>query len=446
MLCRYWNSLFWHQPSLLYQLFWHTIFGRPKKFSNKLIKKYRPILDIEAEANSIRKMAEAEKKQLNEDISRLEKSKDKLHTDNSNLLQKINGLRKELAFLEEEQEFQSFGFYEPKYDFGSSDQYKEHLDKIRKQQKEMVKYKQAVVCYTNWTVDNSARKGQTMINQHLKLMLRAFNGECDALIMKVKYNNIISIEKRLKQLRVSINRLGKSDNSEISSKYLKLKIDELRLVYEFERKKQEEKEEQRYIKEQIREEQRAQREFERAKIKSEKEEERYAKALEQAKKDVEKETGVKQERLQGQIKKLQERLAEAQANKERAKSRAEMTRSGYVYVISNIGSFGEDVYKIGLTRRLEPNDRIRELSGASVPFKFDIHAMIFSEDAPKLENQLHKKFANQRVNQVNDRKEFFNVSLDDIKDVVINNFPNAQFIMTALAEEYRETKLMMENR
>lgn len=189
----------------------------------------------------------------------------------------------------------------------------------------------------------------------------------------------------------------------------------------------------------MREEERAQREIERARITAEKEEARYQKALEKARRDVEKATGDKQSKLQAEIEHLNKLLTEAQTNKERVKSRAEMTRSGYVYIISNIGSFGEDMYKIGLTRRLEPMDRVRELGDASVPFPFDVHAMIFSEDAPTLESELHKKFAGRRVNMVNARKEFFKVSLGDIQGEVENHYPEATFTVTALAEEFRKT-------
>ena len=122
---------------------------------------------------------------------------------------------------------------------------------------------------------------------------------------------------------------------------------------------------------------------------------------------------------------------------------AQQTKRGHVYVISNIGSFGENVYKIGMTRRLEPEDRVKELGDASVPFSFDIHAMIFSEDAPKLEAALHNQFEQHKVNMVNPRKEFFNVTLDEIKNVVKSNHIDATFIDIPEAEEYRETKAIL---
>ena len=124
-------------------------------------------------------------------------------------------------------------------------------------------------------------------------------------------------------------------------------------------------------------------------------------------------------------------------------SRAELTRSGHVYVVSNIGSFGENVYKIGLTRRLEPEDRIRELGDASVPFPFDIHAMVFSEDAPGLEQTLHREFDDRRVNLVNTRKEFFAVSLPEIESAA-QEHGTVEFTLAADAEQYRKTLALRE--
>ena len=120
--------------------------------------------------------------------------------------------------------------------------------------------------------------------------------------------------------------------------------------------------------------------------------------------------------------------------------RAANQKAGYVYIISNIGAFGENVYKIGMTRRLEPMERIDELGDASVPFNFDVHAMIFTDDAPGLEAALHNAFSNRKLNFVNQRREFFNVSLDEIKNVVKNNYDKTvEFVDIAPAEQYRES-------
>jgi len=283
-----------------------------------------------------------------------------------------------------------------------------------------------------------------MTDRQIKLMARAFNGECDSIIPKVRYNNYYNIEKRIQTAYKALNKLGEPNHCTIVSDYLMLKLDELRLVHEYEEKSQIEKEEQRRIREQIRDEERALREIEKARQEAEKEEERYQKALDKARQEVEQATGARQDRLQSEIEHLNKLLAEAQVNKERALSRAQMTKSGYVYIISNIGSFGENVYKIGMTRRLEPTERVRELGDASVPFRFDIHAMIYSENAPELENEIHRVLIKRSVNRINTRKEFFNVRLDEIEDIVRKQDVNAEFIRIPDAKEFRETQKIIE--
>ena len=155
--------------------------------------------------------------------------------------------------------------------------------------------------------------------------------------------------------------------------------------------------------------------------------------------------GVELENLQTKIANLEIELKKAQEMKERAISMAQITKAGYIYVISNIGSFGENIYKIGMTRRIEPTDRIRELSGASVPFPYDIHAMIYSENAPELEYALHKSFTDKRLNLINYRKEFFNVSLDDIEKYVNDKSINIEFTKLAEARDFRQTKYLRDS-
>ena len=150
-------------------------------------------------------------------------------------------------------------------------------------------------------------------------------------------------------------------------------------------------------------------------------------------------------KLNDEVNTLSEKLAEAHAKSERAKSMAQQTKAGHVYIISNIGSFGENIYKIGMTRRLDPYDRIDELSSASVPFFFDAHAVIYCDDAPALESELHKKFADKRVNLVNSRKEFFRVTLEEIKQEVKTKFPKAEFSTYPEAEEFRKTMALQNN-
>ena len=307
---------------------------------------------------------------------------------------------------------------EKKNDIKEETEYKDSLNEIRAKQKQLIKDKIAAVCNTEWTVGGSKREGQKMVNNFLRLVLRAFNGECDSAVSKAKYNNVQTMENRIQKTYDALNKLSETTHCEITPEYLSLKLDELYLTHEYQEKKQEEQEEQRRIREQMREEERTAKELEKARKQAEKEERQYQEALAKARKEAESATGKLQEKLQAQIQELQQRVAEAESNKERAISQAQLTKYGHVYVISNIGSFGEDVYKIGVTRRLTPEDRVKELGDASVPFPFDIHAMISCENAPELERRLHKIFDNKRVNSVNVRKEFFRVTLKEVAEAV----------------------------
>lgn len=350
-------------------------------------------------------------------------------------------LENDISLYRNDLEFVELGIYEPIFDLETSEKYKEKITEIVSRQKQLIKGGDACVCNTEWTVGNSRKQGEIMTRRYINLTLRAFNGECDSLISKVRWNNVKRFEERIKKAFYAINKLGKSNNTFITDNYLKLKLDELHLVYELAHKKYQEKEEARAIREEQREEERAQREFEKARKDAEIEEKRFQKALELAKKDLGLVSGEKLEKLNSQIAQLEQNLKDAHEAKERAISRAQETKSGHVYIISNLGSFGENVYKIGMTRRLEPMDRVKELGDASVPFTFDLHAMIFSENAPELENLLHKEFDDRRINKVNYRKEYFRVSLDEIEKVIIEKYENeVDFIKVIEAQQFRETK------
>ena len=308
----------------------------------------------------------------------------------------------------------------------------------------MIKDEKATYCSTEWTVGNSKVEGRKMTKQNSKLMLRAFNGECDSAIAKVSWNNMTKMEARIEKAYEAINKMGETNKIIVTKEYFKLKMDELRLAFEYQEKLEQEREEQRQIKEQMREEEKARRELEKAQKEAEEEEKRYQKALEEAEKKLADASGKELDVLNEKIALLHRQLEEAQRVKERAISQAQLTKSGHVYIISNIGSFGEEVYKIGMTRRLEPMDRVKELGDASVPFEFDVHAMIYSEDAPGLQTKLQQLFNFNRVNRVNERKEFFRVTLDEIEKAVLANF--GEFHLTKLAEarEYRETLAIIE--
>ena len=277
-------------------------------------------------------------------------------------------------------------------------------------------------------------------------MLRAFNVESDLLFEKLNPSNFDRTLERIEKIAEALEKNTLSISNGISLEYVHLKFKECQLMYEYKLRKAEHDEEQRLIREQIREEQRAQREFDKAIKEAEKEELLYRNLLEKAKRQLGNSHETEKGELEANIKILELQLKEAMDKEERAKSLAQQTRRGHVYIISNIGSFGENIYKIGLTRRLDPLDRVKELGDASVPFLFDVHAIIFSDDAPAMETALHRKFNHMRVNAVNRRKEFFRVSLEEIKSAVTEIYGfEAEFKMTALAEDYYETLRLQGN-
>lgn len=356
-----------------------------------------------------------------------------------------NGLEKEISLFEEGLDIGSFGLYTPQYDFDTAEKFKLAIDENYEAQKALIKEDKAIVCHTEWTVGGSKAEGKKMTSQYKKLMLFAFNGECDGLIAKVKWNNAEKTKERISKAFESINKLGVTQSIEITKEYLALKWQELSLTYEEEQKKYEEKEEQRRIREQMREEEKAQREFERAQREAEDEEQRYEKALHKAQAELQGAGQANLEMLEEKVKLLEQQLQEAHERKERAIAMAQLTKVGHIYVISNIGSFGENVYKMGMTRRLDPLDRVRELGDASVPFHFDVHAVIYSENAPQLETELHRKFSDRRLNRVNHKKEFFRVTLDEIEEF-IHLHTGAEIMFTKMAEarDYRETMTLLE--
>ena len=310
------------------------------------------------------------------------------------------------------------------------------LQKARELTKSLIKTSKAASCdYVEPNRRNTA----------IKFVLDAFNGKVDSTLSKIKHNNYGKLSQEIKDAFQLVNYNGSAFRSaKITDIFLQARLNELKWGVAVNEIMLEEKEEQRRIKEQLREEEKARREYERAIKEAEKEEKTIQQAIDKATKELMLAGEEQRLALEQKLAELQIKFEEAEAKNQRAISMAQQTRSGHVYVISNIGSFGEDVYKIGMTRRLEPLDRVRELGDASVPFAFDVHAMIYSDDAPSLENHLHKVFNEKQVNKVNSRKEFFNVGIKDIKSTVANMNIDAHWTMFADAKEYRES-LAIEN-
>lgn len=403
------------------------------------IKELKKLLNPEQQeiANLVK---EIDKLKLEKD--KISKEVDKLLSKKQDLSNKIELKKKDLILLDDEILMQEFGLYKPIYDFESSEKYKQAIDNLRVVQKEMIKNKSAVIYSNNWTVDGSKAKGRKMTNDNIKQIIMAFNIECDNLIAKVKYNNIQSIQKRIEKTFERLNKLNESNQVRLTSKYLECKLSELKLVHEYQVKKQEEKEEQKRIREELREEAKLKKELEEAKKNTLKDITHFENALSKLNEQL-KSNNLSDEEIKNlQLKKeeLEKNIDNLNLSLKDIDYRQENQRAGYVYIISNIGAFGKDVYKIGMTRRLEPMDRIDELGDASVPFNFDVHAMIFADDAPKLENALHKAFENKKLNMVNQRREFFNVTLEEIEKVVKENFDKTvEFKKEPEAEQFRQS-------
>ncbi|ADZ92037.1 DUF4041 domain-containing protein [Marinomonas mediterranea] len=275
----------------------------------------------------------------------------------------------------------------------------------------------------------------------IHFVIDAFNGKVDSALSKVKHDNLGKIKQEIIDAFALVNHNGKPfRNARISREFLDARLDELKWAVATHELKQQALAEQRAIREQIREEDKARREMEKAIKEAEKEERLLQKALEKARKELSDASDDQKKQYEAQLAELESKLSEAELKGQRAVSMAQQTKQGHVYIISNIGSFGEHIYKVGMTRRLEPLDRVKELGDASVPFGFDVHAMIFSKDAPSLEKALHKAFYTQSVNKVNPRKEFFKLPLSDIKSAIeAEDITDIHWTMKADAEEYRES-------
>ncbi|WP_243647498.1 DUF4041 domain-containing protein [Cuneatibacter caecimuris] len=395
------------------------------------------VIKLKAEIEKLQK----NKNNLSDQILELnEKIKEKNYNISS-LDSVIRGKSKQIVNLDDEILVQEFGLYQPQFDFASALDYKEELAKIRMRQKDLIKNNHAVTGRTDWQVNGNAAKGRKLVTDTQKLLLRAFNSECDELISKVKYTNFDASLNKIYKSSEAISKLGTIMEISITGQYLEAKVKELRLAFEYQQKKQEEKEEQKAARAEQREQAKIQKEIEEQRKKIEKEQTHYQTAFKRINDQLmanpnDPDLLAKKSELEKQIDSIDKALTDIdyrQAN----------MKAGYVYVISNIGAFGENIYKIGMTRRLDPQDRVDELGDASVPFNFDVHAMIFSDDAPALEAALHRAFEDRKLNMVNQRREFFHVTLDEIKEVVRKNFDKTvEFVDVPDAEQFRISERM----
>lgn len=275
----------------------------------------------------------------------------------------------------------------------------------------------------------------------IRFVTDAFNGKADSILARVRDDNFGTLHQELKDAFAVVNQNGKAfRNACIVDTYMALREEELRWATVAQGLKEGERDEQRRVKDELREEEKVRRECERALRETAREEEVLKKAMAKAHELLARATDEQKAKYEGQLEELQARLQAAEAKGQRALSMAQQTKRGNVYIISNVGSFGEHVYKIGLTRRLDPLERVRELGDSSVPFSFDVHATILAEDAPALETQLHRHFAIHQVNKINFRREFFRATLAEIRKEIESLGLETAWTMTAAAREYRETQ------
>jgi hypothetical protein len=340
------------------------------------------ILELQARRTELETAISNQKTQIEADRSKADAASEAVET-------QIRELRKVLVVTEDLALLQEVGVYQYRHPLTDVVAYEKELSALADETKGMTKKDGgAVLAATDWTVNGSVKEGRTMLRDFSKLMLRAFNAEADNLVRGLKPYKLAAAVDRLEKVASTIERLGKTMHIRISTPYLQLRKREIELTADFLQKQAEEKEVERLERERLREERKVQQEIERERVRLEKERQHYANALEAL---IEKGDDAAAQRLRDQLTDVDRAIADVDY-------RAANIRAGYVYVISNIGSFGERMVKVGLTRRLDPLDRIRELSDASVPFNFDIHALFFSKDAVGIETAIHERLRDARVN------------------------------------------------
>ena len=408
-----------------------------ERLTGLLLPEQRDIENLNQQISSLKLTISELEKTINNNNDKI----GALNTQVSKLEHEILEKRRQLAVFEVDINALDYGLYKPTFEFANSDLYKEELNKLRDKQKQCIKNDNAAYGNTNWQVNGSAAQGRTMVNNYKKLLLRAFNVECDDIVANVKVSNLDRSIERIEKISEQISKLGKTMAIGISPGYARLKIDEVKLALDYQQKKQEEKERQKELRAQEREEAKVLKEIEEERKRLKKEQTHYENALKTVLAQIEK-NGETDELLEKKSQ-LESQINDTAKAIEDVDYREANRKAGYVYIISNIGAFGENVYKIGMTRRLDPQERVDELSDASVPFNFDIHAMIFTEDAPGLETALHNAFESKKLNKINTRREFFAVSLDEIKAEVRKNFDKTvEWIDIPEAEQYRQSKLL----
>ena len=392
------------------------------------------ILDLLA----VKKQIQAEETQL----ANIKAQVASAHTDLDVARAQLRVVQQQILGAEDTVLLESFGLYAPKYQFTHSIDYKKRLDEIREDQKQTARGLSATVdAWDNYAVELTKAQWKKLRKDALKLALRSFNSESEYCIDNVKFSNLEKMEERIRRSFETCNKLLNATDVWWKDVVLERKLQELHLAHEYQTKRQEEKEAARQAREDQREQEKLEKEIREARAKIEKERQHFASALQKLQLRLSA-ASEQQERndLQTRIDELSSQNSKLDEDERLLDYREQNARAGYVYVISNVGAFGDGVFKIGMTRRLEPMDRVDELGDASVPFRFDVHALVFSDNAPALEAKLHSHFAAGRLNKVNGRKEFFRADLKEIEAVIRANYDAVvEVVHAAPAEQYRES-------
>jgi hypothetical protein len=356
---------------------------------------------------------------------------DELTSRQTTLSGQVAELEKEVVVTEETAILQEVGVYEYRHPLSDAVAYQAELKRLKDLIKVMaLKDGGAVQADTDWTVNGSKTKGRAMVRDYSRLVLRAYNAEADNLVRSLKPYKLESAVERLTKIATVISRMGKTMSIHISDAYHQLRVKELELTADYLEKRAEEKERERAEKERLREEKKVQEELARERARLEKEHQHYVNVL----------SRFEEQGAHDAVARTHEAIATIKKAIEDVDYRVANVRAGYVYVISNVGAFGEGMIKIGLTRRLDPTERVRELGDASVPFRYDTHALVFSQDAVGLETQMHNRLADRRVNRVNKRREFFYITPAEAKAHLLALAGDLlEYTEVAEAVEYRQS-------
>jgi hypothetical protein len=363
---------------------------------------------IRQDARDVAKEVLDDSRRTAKETQRLQKDAEKYRRETYEAQTHLAATQARIVTTDETALLQEVGIYSYRHQLHDAVAYRSRLDSLQAEIKNLARTNQAVLGAQDWTVNGSKREGQKMVRDFSKLMLRAYNAEADYAVRSMRPHRLNSLIDRLYKSRETIAKLGATMRIRISDNYHNARVRELELTSDFLQKKEEEKEAQRELRAREKEEAAVQRELDREREKLRKEQGHYEAALQR----------LRERGDHTAVQEMEAKLAEIESALRDVETRAANIRTGYVYVISNVGAFGDRMVKIGLTRRLEPLERVQELSGAAVPFRFDVHALIFSKDAVGLEAQLHQTFASRRVNRVNGRKEFFYVTPSDVRDAL----------------------------